>query len=219
MNNHYEEWVIPTYIINLQERKERRKHIEQQFVDKPEFEVNFVEAVKHQKGNIGLWKSLCNVIHTAMERNEDIICVCEDDHFFTPYYHREILFSNIIEANQQGADFLSCGIAGFGNVVPVGNNRYWVDSLLSTQMIIIFEPLFQRILEYDFQDDDAEDLVISKLSNAKQVIFPFISIQKDFGYSDVTEIHNQHQGIVQKMFQQSFARLSMIHHIYHKYKN
>ena len=42
------------------------------------------------------------------------------------------------------------------------------------------------MLNYSFKGIDTADEVISQLANNKMVIYPFISEQKDFGYSDVT---------------------------------
>lgn len=41
---------IPTYIINLLERKDRRLSALKQFINKNEFEVNVVNAIKKKEG-------------------------------------------------------------------------------------------------------------------------------------------------------------------------
>jgi hypothetical protein len=45
-------------------------------------------------------------------------------------------------------------------------------------------------LDCELEDFDAGDLRISALTDKKWVIYPFISTQKDYGYSDVTERNN-----------------------------
>lgn len=42
-------------------------------------------------------------------------------------------------------------------------------------------------------------------------MYPFISIQKDFGYSDVTRANDEITGLVTHYFQQSDSRLNSIY--------
>lgn len=56
------------------------------------------------------------------------------------------------------------------------------------------------MLDYSFQDTDTADGVISKLATNKMVIYPFISEQKDFGYSDVTQSNMEQQGKIREHF-------------------
>src|SRR5690606_24710654 len=114
-----EELCIPTYIVNLKKRTDRREHIKQQFINKPEFNINFVDACENEVGRMGLWESLVKVIHIAENNNDDVIIFCEDDHLFTQHYSKRYLVVNIIEAYQQGADILSGGVGAFGTAVPV----------------------------------------------------------------------------------------------------
>ena len=213
-----EEFYVPVYVINLKERIERRKHIEEQFHGKPEFELTWVEAVEHPIGAVGLWQSMVKAVRMAEDNEDDIMIICEDDHTFTSAYSKTYLWANMIQANEQGSELLSGGIGGFGAAVPVATNRYWVDWFWSTQFMVIFKPLFQKILDYDFKDTDTADGVLSILAKDKMVLYPFISIQKDFGYSDVTRSNNDVSGLVNHLFQQSDYRLRTIHHVAHKFR-
>ena len=95
------------------------------------------------------------------EHNDDgIMIIYEDDHTFTPAYTKEYFLVNIIQANEQSSELLSGGIGGFGSAVPVSANRYWVDWFWSTQFIVVFKTLFQKILDYDFKDTDTADGVL-----------------------------------------------------------
>lgn len=213
-----EEFYVPVYVINLKERIERRKHIEEQFHGKPEFELTWVKAVEHPIGAVGLWQSMVKAVQMAEDNEDDIMIICEDDHTFTSAYSKTYLWANMIQANEQGSELLSGGIGGFGAAVPVATNRYWVDWFWSTQFMVIFKPLFQKILDYDFKDTDTADGVLSILAKDKMVLYPFISIQKDFGYSDVTRSNNDVSGLVNHLFQQSDYRLRTIHHVAHKFR-
>lgn len=218
MTNTSIDFFLPVYVINLKNRTERRKHIEEQFHGKSEFGLTWIEAIEHSIGAVGLWQSMVKTVQTATERDDDIIIICEDDHSFTPAYSKEYLLANIIGANEQGSELLSGGIGGFGAAVPVAGNRYWVDWFWSTQFIVVFKPLFKKILDYDFKDTDTADGVLSAISKDRMVMYPFISIQKDFGYSDVTRSNNDVIGLVDNLFRQSDHRLRTIHHVAHKFK-
>lgn len=218
MANSIDDFYLLVYVINLKERIERRKHIEEQFHGKPEFELTWIEAVKHPIGTIGLWQSMVKAVRMAEDNEDDIMIICEDDHTFTSAYSKTYLWANMIQANEQGSELLSGGIGGFGAAVPVATNRYWVDWFWSTQFMVIFKPLFQKILDYDFKDTDTADGVLSILAKDKMVLYPFISIQKDFGYSDVTRSNNDVSGLVNHLFQQSDYRLRTIHHVAHKFR-
>ena len=93
-----------------------------------------------------------------MANNDDIILLCEDDHMFTEFHNKEFLFQSIIYAEKMGAELLSDGISGFSTTVPAANKLYW-----GNQFLVIFQPLFQRIFNYEFKEEDMADLVLSAL--------------------------------------------------------
>ncbi|NSL85523.1 glycosyl transferase [Chitinophaga sp. Mgbs1] len=210
---------IPTYVINLPERTERLAHITQQFENRPEFDVTIIEACRHEVGALGLFQSMRKIIELAMERDDDVIIICEDDHEFTPDYSREYLLKNIIEAHYQGVDILSGGSGKIDQAVPVTENRYWVALCLSTQFIVVYRSFFQRILDEPFDRTVIADQLFSTMTGNKMVLYPFVSQQKDFGYSDVTPVHNERQGLVQRMFAETAARLDVIRQVYTHYQS
>lgn len=110
----------------------------------------------------------------------------------------------------QGAELLSGGIGGFGQAVPVGYHRYWVDWFWNTQFIVIYSSAFDTILSYEFQENDTADGVLSKIIHNKMVIYPFISEQKDFGYSDVTLGNMEYPGKIREFFTRTNAKFKMI---------
>lgn len=204
---------IPVYAINMKEREDRRNHILREFEGKPEFELHLTEACTHAKGTIGLWNSIVKIIRKAKEEEEEVIILCEDDHYFTEHYSPKLLFKQIEEAYMQGADLLSGGIGGFGQAVKVGPCRYWVDWLWCTQFVVVYSSFYDRILEYEFKDDDTADGVFSQLTSHKMVIYPFISEQCDFGYSDVTPSNMNQQGMIRRHFARANAQFGMIERV------
>lgn len=207
---------IPTYIINLKERSDRLAHIQKQFIDKPEFALTIVDACKHTIGAVGLWQSVCRIIELAINNDDDVIVICEDDHEFTGHYSREYLLENIIEAHEQGVEILSGGVGGFGLSLPVSKNRIWMNWFFCTQFIVLYRSIFQKILDTPFDDTVTADGMLSIISSRKMTLFPFISVQKEFGYSDVTAINNE-KGAVSRWFINAENRLKEIEAVYSKF--
>lgn len=210
---HEFDFYIPTFVINLKERKERRDHIISEFNGKSEFKMQIIDACTHEVGAVGLWNSIVKIIQEAIDKDEDVIIICEDDHYFTEHYSPKYLFDNILLAHEQGADILSGGIGGFGYAVPVAKNRYWIDWLWCTQFIVVYKEMFQKILDYEFKYNDTADGVISLLSNNIMTLYPFISRQKAFGYSDITQSNKDNPNLINEHFERSDSQLLSIHKV------
>lgn len=210
----YNTLTIPTYIINLPERTERLAHIRQQFENKPEFDVTFVEACKHEIDAVGLWKSIRKIIRMAIDADDDVIIICEDNHEFTEHYSKEYLLKNIIGAHASGINYLSGGSSNTENEVMITANSFWVARCLATQFIVLYKPLFQEILDEPFDDNIIVDHLLSEMTSQKTVLYPFISVKKDFDYSDTGPVHNEQDRIAQKMFAVSAKKLESIKQAY-----
>jgi len=208
---------IPTYVINLPERNDRRSHIIKQFQDKSEFDFKIIEAHRHSIGAIGLWITIRKIIRLALENDDDVIIICEDDHEFTEDYAKHELFRNIFEGFQQRIDYINGGTSSINVVVPVSRTRYWADSTRATQFMIIYKRLFEKILNYEFSKGVIADIVLSNLAENKMILFPFISKQHNFGYSDVTPQHNMDADLVDIMFSDTERRLFQISYAFEKY--
>lgn len=191
MNETFSMTSLPAYVVNLPERTDRHQHIEREFSGRPEFDLHWVDACRAPRGADGLWQSLLKIIAYADETGESAILFCEDDHQFTPSYDRDRFFAHVAEAARQGAHILLGGIGGFGHWVPVGQNRFWTDWFWCTQFMVVYRSAFRRILEADFGSADVADEFLSRVLPNKMVIFPFISVQRDFGYSDITASNNR----------------------------
>jgi hypothetical protein len=217
MSYNIENICIPTFVINLKERGDRLEHIQKQFNGKTEFELQIIEACKHEIGAVGLWNSVKEVIKLAIEADEDVIIICEDDHTFTEHYNKQNLIQNIIDAAEQGVELLSGGIGWFNNAVPITRNRYWIDFFWCTQFIVLYRPIFQKILDETFLDTDTTDGIFSELTSHKMVIYPFISIQHDFGYSDVTRSNNEISGMITTHFKEADKKMQVYKKVYENY--
>lgn len=191
---------IPAYIINLPERTERRAHMESQFQGREEFELVWVEACRHEKGTVGLWESIRKAVRMAEERDDQVMILCEDDHYFTEHYDKGKLIDHITEAYKQRAELVIGGVGGFGCALPVGPSRYWIDWYWSNQFLILYRSAYRKILDYRFEDTDTADGVLSEILTNKLAIHPFISRQKSFGYSDVTLDNNRNSEYIDYYF-------------------
>ena len=99
--------------------------------------------------------------------------------------------------------------------VPTAANRYWVDWFWCTQFIVVYKKLYARILSYNFKDTDTADGVLSGLARFKMVIYPFVSRQKAFGYSDITEGNMKHPDLIVRHFERADVRLKQVHAVSH----
>lgn len=209
---------IPTYVINLPERTDKLVHIKKQFYDKPEFDLQIIEACKHEIGAFGLWLSIKKIISIALASDYDVIIICKDDHEFTQDYSKDFLIKNIIEAYQEGASFLSGGTTKWHDAVPVTKNRFWVDNCLSAQFLVIYKDFFSQIEAYPYDETIVTDLVYSKIALNKMILYPFVSVQKDFSYSDVTLSHSLDKNLVNTLFIESDLKLKRVQQAYLKYQ-
>lgn len=148
---------IPTYVINLKERRDRRAHIELQFENRTEFSLHFVDAVRHNTGAIGLWETIKHIILNVENSKSDYIILCEDDHVFADAYVYKDFIKELNIARGLGADILVGGPSYVNGTLPVSNNLFWVQKFTGTQFVIVFRKFYNRILEANFQDEDCAD--------------------------------------------------------------
>lgn len=200
---------INTFIVNLMIRTDRKKHSIEQFNDKSEFNFNIIEAIEHKRGANGLWETILGIIRKASDRQDDFIILCEDDHEFTAEYSYPLLLDAINEAQRKNADVLLGGVSWFDSALQIGKGMFWVDRFNGLQFTIIFKRFYNAILEADFSQHDSADFKISTLTDNAMVIYPFISVQKEFGYSDVTN-KNGEEGHVSNLFKTRSDKLEQL---------
>lgn len=209
---------LQVFCINLSERTDRRTHIEYEFSYQKKFDIHVVAALPHKVGAISLWQTIQHIVQNKINKDEDYFILCEDDHQFTKDYSCEYLKSAIKDAKKLDADILSGGVSWFQTGVQISKNLFWIDRFSGLQFTVIFRKFYQKILDVkDFGEHDDADYKISDLTDKKFVIHPFISIQKEFGYSDVT-LKNRELGRVENLFKKSSRRLYILKKIMHVYK-
>lgn len=211
---------ISVNAVNLKQRTDRRDHILKQFSDKPEFLFNIVPAIIHEKGAYGLWQTIRQIVNKENEKNSDFFILCEDDHMFTEDYSFDLLQNCIEQATSLNADMLSGGYSWFDNAVQISKNLFWADLFNGMQFTVIFNKFYHTILNADFGEEVITDFSLSGITNNKFVIYPYISRQKEFGYSDVT-LNNAKRGQVDRIFENSIQRLNTLNKVrnfYFSYK-
>lgn len=208
---------IRSFVVNLNKRTDRREHTIQQFLNREEFQMKLVEAFEHPVGAIGLWRTIRHILIELVEPKDEYVILCQDDHLFTKEYSKEYFLSCIDAAQSLHADILSCGVSGFTSAIKVSDNLYWVEKFSGLQFAVIFRKFFQKILDADFENINAADLKLCELTENKFFIYPFLSIQKEFGYSDVTNGNNV-KGIVENGFRDSDEKVKIITSVSNSYE-
>jgi GR25 family glycosyltransferase involved in LPS biosynthesis len=181
---------IPTYIINLKKRADRKEHAIAQFNGRDEFELTVIEAFEHSFGALGLWMTIRYILHDLVSKDADYIIICEDDIEFTEHYTKDQLFAAVAEAKNREADVLLGGVSWFDNTVHITNNVFWTNQFTGLHFTVIFKQFFPVILETILRYYFAADHQIASLSNNIMFIHPPLAIQKEFGYSDATPKNN-----------------------------
>jgi len=162
-----------------------------------------------------LWHTIRRIVQMAVVNKDDVIIICEDNHEFSSSYSKNFLIKNIVEAHHQGADILCGGISNFIQAVPLTENRLWVDSFMSTQFIILYRKFFIKILEEPFDDTVIADNLLSELTSNKMTLFPFISVQRNFRYSDT----KMNSSKMPNIFHKTSKRIETLKRISDKYNS
>ena len=201
--------VINVYVPNLSIRTDRKASIEKQFKDKNEFELNILPALEHRIGAYGLWQTFMSVVRKEHDKRSEFFIFCEDDHVFTENYNREYLFERIEEADKLNADILSGGVSWMKTPVQCIRHLFWLERFNGMQFTVVYSRFYETLIQADTQEGFTTDIKISELSDNIFVMYPYISVQKEFGYSDVTSSNNK-KGYVAGLFQATRNRLHML---------
>jgi hypothetical protein len=75
---------------------------------------------------------------------------------------------------------------------------------------VLYKPLFQKILDEPYNDNVVADILLSKMVVNKMVLYPFISVQRYFGYSDVSQGNNDDKEMLNRNFSLANRQLKRI---------
>lgn len=209
---------IHVYAMNLPSRIDRRESILAQFENKSLFELEIVAPVEHPVASTSLWKSFVRIVSIEKGKDSDFFIFCEDDHSFTNNYSEKFLLESIENARNLGADLLSGGFSWLDTPIRVRKNLFWAKTFTGMQFTIVFKKFYSRILNSDINGNHTLDIYLSTLSHDIFVTFPYISSQREFGYSDVTEKNNS-EGRVSSLFNRTERSLTLLNKVYTYYKS
>ena len=86
---------------------------------------------------------------------------------------------------------------------------FWLERFNGMQFTVVYSRFYETLIQADTQEGFTTDIKISELSDNIFVMYPYISVQKEFGYSDVTSSNNK-KGYVAGLFQATRNRLHML---------
>ncbi|MBD5351554.1 MAG: methyltransferase domain-containing protein [Bacteroides sp.] len=207
---------LQVYAVNLAARTERRESIIGEFEGRDEFELHIVPAIEHRNGPYGLWQTFYGIVEEQERRGSEFFIFCEDDHVFTEAYSQDTLLHYIRIAQSLDADLLSGGMSVCRNPVEVAPGLFWVNWFNGMQFTVIFRRCYPKILAAKTTEGYAVDIQLSYLAKRKYVMAPYISIQREFGYSDATSI-NEEEGRVTRFFQKNESLLAQLHKVRNHY--
>ena len=201
---------MEVYILNVPKRQERRDSVMQEFHGKDCFSTHIITPVNHSIPRVSHWLSFLQLTQHANAEGLDCFVFCEDDHTFTEHFEEQSFLCLVEEASQLKADVLIGGVSWMATSVQVSDGLFWLDKFNGTQFVIIFSRFYDKILASNWNENNVvTDFHISENSENIFVTFPFISIQKDFGYSDVTAFNNA-KGYVTGLFDGTFKGLQIL---------
>lgn len=180
---------IKVYCPNLADRPERRRHIESEFNTKPEFALTIVPAIQdRENGANGLYQTFIHILNTEMQSPSanGFFVFAEDDHEFLSSYSIEYLLHSIEVANQLEAHLLVGGPTFFHIPIQCTPDLFWVRVFNGTQFVVIFHRIFKLYQAIIENERRILDVSLSEICDKTFTMYPPISAQKDFGYSDAT---------------------------------
>ena len=200
---------IPVHIVNLITRNDRRESILNEFRTKTIFSPTIHEPISHPIGSYSLWKTFRHIVSMCKDAQVPYFIFCEDDHVFTKHFSEEKLIANIRMAQNYHADILLGGVSWFDLPIQCEHNLFYVDQFNGMQFSLIFQSFYDTILAYEDSEETVTDICLSNLSANIFVMWPFLSIQKEFGYSDVTSFNNT-PNYVNGLFQKTSKELFIL---------
>lgn len=207
---------LPVYAVNLPSRPERRESLCAQFAGRDEFDLHIVPGIERRNGAVGLWQTFYGIVESEAAKGTDYFIFCEDDHVFTEAYSPELLLRRIAEAETLEADLLSGGMSVARTPVEVSPGLFWVSWFNGMQFTVVFRRCYRKILAARTSRGYAADIQLSYLADRKYVMWPYISTQREFGYSDATVI-NDEEGRVTRFFNKTQTLLSRLHSVRRHY--
>ena len=172
------------YCINLIDRSDKLESLKKNIKENNfKCKLIVIEAIKHNKGEIGCGLSHQKIIKLAQKKNLEKIIVLEDDCLFNDKSYE--LFEKCMKQLPKDFDIFLGGISGGEPEKKITNNICKLKSFTATQFIIYSKSIYNKILEYKKGNIDVYISNLIKKNNLNVYCsYPFISTQLTC-YSDI----------------------------------
>lgn len=212
-NIDFENIRIPAYIVQTSSQPDRWEAIAREFSNKKEFEITVISpwpSESYLNENESRWRSHRKVVEIAIEADQDVIVICEENHEFTAQYSKEHLIKRILEAQQYEIDLLYGCSGDFGLAVPMTPYLFWINQVAQTQFVVLFRPFYEEILNYI--PVEGQIYALTNMTNNKMLIYPSISSLSKEAY---LELKNE---FIEKMFSRTEERMKKLSGAYLRHK-
>ena len=202
---------LNVYILNMPQRQERKASVEREFEKRKSiFNTTFVCPIGNVIPRVSHWLTFLNLVRNAKQEALPYFVFCEDDHIFTNDYDEPFFIDTFCEADAIEADVLLGGVSWMDVPVQVTDHLFWLNGFNGTQFVIVFSRFYDRILDSQYDERHVvTHFHISSNSDNIFVTYPFFSVQKEFGYSDVTSFNNK-EGYVDGLFKGTSIGLDIL---------
>lgn len=161
----WDSFFIPTYIFSGEGMNVFPQQVEEVWSCHPEFQTVRVQEPLQARSFARTWRVIVQIVQTALEKDDEIILLCEDDLRFTEDYSTKELFNAILEAYKYRADILLGGIGEYDLLYPLSERLYWSDRFSGMQFILLFRNIYRPIIHYLPRNGDTVETVLNRLSN------------------------------------------------------
>ena len=161
------EYDIPLYV--LIDKKNSLHDINQYYLQFPEFNVHIVED------NFNCLK----IINELQLNGDEVFILCNASHRFSSEYSLPKFIKEIQRAYDFKADLLLGYVEDFDLIVPMSQNRFYVQNPIGVNFIVVYASLFEKILRFgQITSRDMIEKCIESTEN-KLFIYPFFSSPKN----------------------------------------
>lgn len=203
----FENVTIPVYLFK---NDFPRNLIQEQFSDKPEFDVRQIKSDE----KITEWGRLLEILGlAAAEEDNDLIIVCRNSHRFAKNYEWNYFLQKILEAHKYGAGVLLGSLAGFRDFIKGSMSLFEINWFEYSPFMVLYRSIYNNILSIGPISGNVN--IFHQLSqiNMKKLVFnPFIS-SIVFDDLSITEKLESRKSQLSRFYKGSVKRFEVISNI------
>jgi len=180
------------YVINLVDRVDRKNNMIQKF-EKTIFDLEFIEAIKNEKGHLGFSLSMQKLVQKAKDLNLETVLFFEDDNKpLENFEERWLIAKKWLDNNLDKWDIFNGGAAlwdkkALDSVKLIQNldngiNLFQADLILNANWIYLNKSSYDKILNWKLEDHPTTISIDSFMGDKKHFttlfIYPFLGLQE-----------------------------------------